>query len=197
MTVRKLRSEPPRIQRRVKSRGGKHMHRRRGLLAVIVGAISIALVFALAGGTAVAKKKKKVYRLDATLSGAVEVPPGDPDGSGTADFKLVTKKGRPKGKVCADFTFQGIDDPMAAHIHPGGPGETGPPVVPFFEGTTPMPSPISICVKAKRGLVKDIGKNPGDYYVNLHNEAFPEGALRSQLGKAGSGGSGGGGATPY
>jgi hypothetical protein len=158
------------------------MQRRRGLLAVIIGAISIALVFALAGGTAVAKKKKKTYKLNATLSGAVEVPPGDPDGSGSANFKLTTKKGKPEGKVCADFTFQGIDDPTAAHIHPGGPGETGPPVVPFFEGT-PMPSPISTCVKAERALVKDIGKNPGDYYVNLHNDAFPAGAIRGQLEK--------------
>ena len=178
------------------------MPRRRGLLAIIVGLSSIALVFALAGGTAVAKKKK-VYRLDSTLVGAVEVPPGDTDGSGTADFKLVTKRGKPKGKVCADFAFQGIDDPTAAHIHPGGPGEIGAPAVPFFEGTTPMPSPISICVKAKRGLVKDIGKNPGDYYVNLHNDAFPAGALRGQLEKSGGGGGGGsgdgggGGGTPY
>src|SRR5829696_1595766 len=129
------------------------MPRRRGLLAIIVGLSSIALVFALAGGAAAAKKKKKVYRLDATLSRPLEVPPGDPDGSGTADCKLVTRKGRPKGKVCADFAFQGIDNPMAAHIHPGGPGEIGAPAVPFFGGTTPMPSPISICVKAKRRLV--------------------------------------------
>jgi hypothetical protein len=167
------------------------MDRRRGLLGVIVGAISIALVFALAGGTAVAKKKK-TYRLNATLSGAVEVPSGDPDGSGTADFKLTTRKGRPKGKVCMDSTFQGIVDPTAAHIHPGGPGETGPPVVPFFEGTA-MASPISTCVKAKRSLVKDIGKNPGDYYVNLHNGDFQAGALRGQLEKGRGGGSSGGG----
>jgi CHRD domain len=180
------------------------MKRRRGLAAAVVGVISIALVFALAGGATAAKKKKKTYRLNATLSGSVEVPPGDLDASGTADFKLVTKRGKPKGKVCADLTFQGIDPPTAAHIHPGGPGETGAPAVPFFEGSTPMPSPIlDFCVKAKRGLVKDIGKNPGQYYVNLHNGAFPAGALRGQLQKKGGGGStdggggGGGGGITY
>jgi hypothetical protein len=171
------------------------MSRRRGLLAAIVGAISIVLVFALIGGAAVAKKKKtKVVKLNAALSGAVETPPGDPDGSGTADFKLKTKKGKPKGKVCFKFTFQGIDDPMAAHIHEGAPGVAGPIVIPFFEGTTAFPSPIEDCVKAERALVKRIGKHPGDFYVNLHNGAFPAGALRGQLEK-GAAGSGGG--TPY
>lgn len=180
------------------------MHRRRGLLVAIVGAVSIALVFTLAGGAAAGKKKKKTVRLVAPdMVGAVEDPPGDPDGSGEASLKLVTKKGRPKGKVCADFTFQGIDPITAAHIHPGGPGEVGAPAVPFFEGSTPMPSPISICVKAKRGLVKDIGKNPSQYYLNIHNGAFPAGALRDQLQKRGGGGStdggggGGGGGITY
>jgi len=171
------------------------MHRRRGLLVAIVGVLAAVLALGLIGGAAAAKKKK-VVKLNAALSGAVEIPPGDPDGSGNADFKLVTKKGKPKGKVCFDITFQGIDDPVAAHIHEGAPGVAGPIVIPFFEGTTPMPSPLEDCLKAKRGLVKRIGKNPGDFYVNLHNAAFPEGAIRGQLGKGGSGGGGGGGG-PY
>jgi hypothetical protein len=173
------------------------MQRRRGLLAAIAGAISIVLVFALIGGAAVAKKRTKVVKLNTALSGVVETPPGDPDGSGTADFKLKTRKGKPKGKVCFRFTFQGIDDPMAAHIHEGPPGVAGAIVVPFFEGTTAFPSPIEDCVKAQRALVKRIGKHPGDFYVNLHNEAFPAGAIRGQLGKGGGSTDGGGGGGPY
>jgi CHRD domain len=174
------------------------MQRRRGPLAVIIGVISVATVFAFAATASAAKKK--TYKLEASMTGAVEEPPGDPNGSGSADLKLVTRKGRPKGKVCFDITFRGIDDPVAAHIHKAPPGVAGPIVVPFFEGTAAFPSPIEDCVKAKRRLVNQIGKNPADFYVNLHNAAFPAGAVRGQLEKRGSGstdGGGGGGGGPY
>jgi hypothetical protein len=168
------------------------MNRRRGLLAAIVGAISIVLVFALIGGAAAGKKKKKTVKLiGPNMNGQVEVPPGDPDGSGDSSFKLKAKK----KQICFNITFQGIDNPMAGHIHEGDEGVAGPIVVPLFESDTGLPSPISDCVKAKKSLIKQIGKKPRDFYVNIHNEAFPAGALRAQLQKKGGGGgsSGGGG----
>lgn len=173
------------------------MHRRRGLLAVIVGAISIVLVFALVGGAAVGKKKRKTVKLFAPdMIGAVDVPPGDPDGSGEASFKLKKTKKR----ICFNISFQGIDNPTDGHIHKGDPGVAGAIVVPLFTGTPGLPSPISDCVKAKKSLIKQIAKHPGDFYVNIHNEAFPGGALRDQLqkksGGGSSGGGGGGGTTP-
>jgi CHRD domain len=174
------------------------MKRRRGLAAAVVGAMSIALVFALIGGAAAGKKKKKTVKLVApNMIGSVEVPPGDPDGSGEATFKLKKKK----EQVCFKVSFQGIDDPFAGHIHPGGPGETGPPLVPMWEGTTGLASPVKDCVDAEKNVIKQIIKNPGDFYVNIHNDAFPAGALRDQLAKKGSssggGGGGGGGGFPY
>lgn len=30
-------------------------------------------------------------------------------------------------------------------------------------------------------LIEDIGTNPGNYYTNLHNGAFPGGAIRGNL----------------
>ncbi|HZA59392.1 MAG TPA: CHRD domain-containing protein [Solirubrobacterales bacterium] len=173
------------------------MHRRRGLLAAIVGAMAVALVFALVGGAAVGKKKRIVKLTAPNMNGQIEVPPGDPDGSGDAKFKLNKRK----KKICFDITFQGIDNPTDGHIHEAPKGEAGEIVVPLFVDTPGLPSPISDCVKAKKRLIKQIGRNPGDFYVNIHNEAFAAGALRAQLKKKGGGGGssggGGGGGDPY
>jgi len=153
------------------------MRRRKALAGVIVGAVSIALVAAAPAGAAKTK-------LTTTLSGANEIPgPGDADGSGQAELTLTQKKGKKKGKVCSDITHQGIDAPFAGHIHEGGPTTDGPIVVPLFENPAGATSPVDECVKAKRSLVKRIAKNPGDFYVNLHNSAFAAGAIRGQLEK--------------
>ena len=129
------------------------------------------------------------------MVGAVESPPGDPDGSGEASFKLVTKRGKPKGKVCADISFQGIDNPNVGHIHPGGAGEVGPPWSRCSTGRAGLPTPISVCVKARSSLVKDIGEASGSVLREHPQRAFPGGALRDQLQKKSGGGStdGGGG----
>jgi CHRD domain len=176
------------------------MKRSRGLAAVVVAAMSVALVFALVGGASAGKKKKKTVKLFAPdMVGAVESPPGDPDGSGEAKFKMKKKK----GQVCFNISFQGIDNPEIAHIHPGGPGEVGPPLIGLWEETTGLASPVKDCVDAEKSAIKQVIKNPGDFYVNIHNDAFPAGALRDQLQKkrgdetSGGGGGGGGGGLPY
>lgn len=172
------------------------MKRRRGLAATVVGVLSIALVLTLVGGALGAKKR--TVKASAALSGAKEVPPADPDGTGTAEFKLKKKK-----KVCYDISFQGIEAPFVAHIHPGKAGVNGPPLITLFESTTStFTSPQKACVDAKKKQIKKIAKKPKNYYVNIHNEEFPGGAIRGQLKKKGggggsSGGGGGGGALPY
>ncbi len=37
------------------------------------------------------------------------------------------------------------------------------------------------CTTTTPELAADIGANPSDYYVNVHNPAFPAGAIRGQL----------------
>ena len=152
---------------------------RRIWVAVLTALASAALV-AL---PAVAAKKKTTPEYDrlAALTGSVEAPnAGDPDGYGAADFRI---KGN---KVCFRIIASNIDRVNAAHIHKAPPGAAGDIVVDLYsaKGTSQtLPPRISGCAKTTTAIAKDIARNPDDYYVNVHNEAFPTGALRGQLSK--------------
>lgn len=114
--------------------------------------------------------------LATTLTGAEEVPgPGDPDGSGTATITL----NQGQGVVCFELSVTNIDPATAAHIHVAPAGVAGPVVV----GLIPPSSGTSsgCVVDVDPDLIKAIRQNPSDYYVNVHNPAFPPGALRGQL----------------
>ena len=116
-----------------------------------------------------------------TLTGAAEVPvPGDPDGSGTATVWLNHGQGR----VCWEISVSDIQPVMAAHIHVAPAGVPGPVVVPLFPPLPDADGFSSGCIEdVSRDLIKAIIQNPEGYYVNVHNAAFPAGALRGQLGK--------------
>lgn len=116
--------------------------------------------------------------LSATLTGAEEVPgPGDPDGSGQAELRLNPGQ----GEVCWTIDVEGIDLPAtAAHIHAGAAGVAGPVVVtlsPPDEGGTASGCQSNIA----RDLIRAIIQHPEEYYVNVHNAAYPDGAVRGQL----------------
>ena len=112
-----------------------------------------------------------------TLLGANEVPsPGDPDGSGTAHITL----NQGQGEICFDITVNNVDTIAASHIHAAPAGTAGPVVVNFNVGA----NGLSGCVIVDADLIKAIRQNPENYYVNVHNPAFPSGALRGQLSKA-------------
>ena len=128
--------------------------------------------------TVVLTAKKGGKKLDATLTGAAEVPgPGDTDGAGTAMLRLRSGQ----GQICASLMVTNITLPAsAAHIHAAAAGVAGPVVV-----TLPTPDAdgnVTGCVAVERSLVKAILMNPADYYVNVHTSDFPAGAVRGQLG---------------
>jgi hypothetical protein len=117
-----------------------------------------------------------------TLTGAAEVPgPGDPDASGTAFITLS----QGQGEVCFDLSWTGIDGTVtAAHIHVGPAGVAGDVVVPLFAGTFAGTDSASDCVSGvSEELIKAIRHDPESYYVNVHSDVFPAGAIRGQLGK--------------
>jgi len=113
-----------------------------------------------------------------TLTGAAEVPPGDPDGSGTATITLNYGQ----GQVCWEISVSGITLPAAAsHIHLAPVGVAGPVVITL---SAPDENGFSSgCTSADRALIKNIIQNPEEYYVNVHNADYQTGALRGQLSK--------------
>ena len=81
-------------------------------------------------------------------------------------------------RLCYILNAPGVETPTAAHIHLGGPGESGAPVVPL---ETRAVGASGGCVELEADLVKALVDNPGGYYVNVHNAAYPGGAVRAQL----------------
>jgi hypothetical protein len=145
---------------------------------VVLAALAAAALVALPA-TAAKKKSTPEYDRLAAMSGSQEAPnPGDPDGYGAADFRI---KGN---KVCFRIIAANIDQVTAAHIHKAPPGQAGDIVVDLFSAkgrNQTLPPRISGCAKTTRAIAKDIARNFDDYYVNVHNPAFPGGALRGQL----------------
>lgn len=120
-------------------------------------------------------------RLEATLTGAKEVPgPGDPDGRGKAQIRLK------KDQICFELSWRNIDAPTAAHIHIGTRDDAGPVVLGLLSVPAPgLGAPVSsvggCATPDNPQLITDIRNNPRGYYVNIHNVAFPAGAIRGQL----------------
>lgn len=115
--------------------------------------------------------------LRATLSGSVEVPgPGDADATGT--FTGRVNPGR--AQLCYNLKVANLARPTMAHIHEGATGVSGPPVVSLRIGTTGFGKG---CSKIDKTLAQKLVRDPENYYVNVHNEQYPSGGARGQLGK--------------
>ncbi len=148
---------------------------------VIRRIIPVAAVALLAGGawaaTSPAQAADGGRPLSATMTGRVEVPPGDPAGTGTASFQVNAGL----GQICYKLTVAHLQGTVtAAHIHVAPAGKAGPIVVPL---KAPVTGTSSGCATVKRSLAKDILMHPAAYYVNVHTTIFPAGAVRGQLHK--------------
>jgi hypothetical protein len=76
--------------------------------------------------------------------------------------------------VCWTIEVADVDPITAAHIHVGSSTTTGGVVVPLGPYT-------GGCTDVSRELALAIITDPSAYYVNVHNAAYPGGALRGQL----------------
>jgi len=121
-----------------------------------------------------------------SMDGRQEVPgPGDPNGSGTFTYQV-------KGwTLCYTITDRYIESAVAAHIHAGKRGAAGPITVTL---KTPVKGSAKGCIEAVKdettknaalvltqSELHGIIHSPHQYYVNVHNAKFPEGAVRDQL----------------
>jgi hypothetical protein len=135
----------------------------------------LLIVLAVLALTSIAADGGRKFSI--TLSGAEEVPPADPDGSGTATITL----NHGQGQVCWELTASNIAPAAAAHIHLAPAGVNGGVVVPL---SPPTSGSSSGCVDGvSQDLIKAIIQNPEAYYVNVHNAEYPGGAIRGQLSK--------------
>ena len=108
------------------------------------------------------------------MNGASEAPgPGDADGFGLAGFRFEGTT------VLYSMQVKNISPPNASHIHRGAAGVPGPVVIPL--ASVFPDNRASGSVAATAALIDEIRDNPEGFYVNVHNPAFPGGAIRAQL----------------
>ena len=133
-------------------------------------------------GVSAAQKAFAGRPLKAVLSGANEVPP-----AGAAAGSALIRLNQGQKRICFTITLTGLGGSpvVGAHIHKGAAGANGgvevalAPVASLDQG-----APAKGCVQnVDVADIKDIRKNPQDYYVNVHTAQFGGGAARGQLSK--------------
>ena len=132
-------------------------------------ALTALAALALTAGPALAAKTS----WDVKLSGANETPAGDPAASGTAKVSIDDAT----NELCYDVATTGLNATMA-HIHKGAKGAAGGVAVPL---DTPKDGATKACKTIDPALAKAILADPAGYYVNVHSDKFPAGAIRAQL----------------
>lgn len=146
---------------------------------VLAAVVTLGLTLAMTGTVAASTPPSHAGRvLHASLTGAAEVPPADPDGLGTA--RIWVNDGQ--RRVCWQLNVANITLPATgAHIHVGAAGVAGPIVVPL--SAPDLTGSAQGCTPVSRSQAKNLIQHPERYYVNVHTTDFPGGAIRGQLQK--------------
>jgi hypothetical protein len=127
---------------------------------------------ALLAPAALAVPRSMHPTLGATLLGKNEVPKGSPTAHGIVNLNL--KSGA--GQVCWTFDLAGVSHPLAAHIHRGRAGVSGPVFIALGKSYK-----AKGCASAPKKMIEAVESNPNAYYVNVHNAKYPNGVVRGSL----------------
>ena len=117
-------------------------------------------------GTALAKDVK------VTLTGAEETPPVTTSATGAGQISIA-KDHTVKGSI----KTTGIDG-VAAHIHVGAPGQSGPPIITLTKGAD---GTWSVPEGSKLTDEQFASFTSGNLYVNVHSPDHKSGEIRAQL----------------
>ncbi|MCA1845955.1 MAG: CHRD domain-containing protein [Actinobacteria bacterium] len=126
------------------------------------------------------KTEGTAVSLKALLAPAEEVPgPGVKDGIGRALINIAGPK------ICSDLKSTMGEKPLKAHIHQGAKGAAGPVVVDLMPEFKPGEAAYqsNTCVDSTDDLTAQLISNPSAFYVNIHSDGHPDGAMRGQLSK--------------
>ncbi|MGK5740105.1 CHRD domain-containing protein [Micromonospora sp. URMC 103] len=137
---------------------------------------------------AIQRARLKPVYFAAEMNGrnAVQVP-GQPAGAGRIVGDLdgrATGLVRVQGdRVTFALSWKDISAPTVGHIHEGSAEVNGPVKVSLF--ATPMPDTATaasgVLTVDDPATADAIRADPGNFYLNLHTEEFPAGAVRGQL----------------
>ena len=120
-------------------------------------------------GAALAAEFRAVMTGDNILTG------GDTDGWGRTRIDVYDDMDR----LCADLEVRSVGEVTAVNIYKGAEGEEGTPVIKL--DTPDDNNDSDDCDAIGDTLADEIQANPGNFYVSVQTQEFPEGAIRGQL----------------
>jgi hypothetical protein len=134
-------------------------------------ALVAAAVF-LVCGSAYAVKVANAINVKVILTGAEETPPVTTTASGGGTISIAADH-----SVSGSIRTRGIDG-TAAHIHVGGPGQSGPPIITLVKGADGL---WSVPPGSKLTDEQYASFRAGNLYVNVHSAEHKPGEIRAQL----------------
>ena len=161
---------------------------------LVIPAILVGLMALVVIGGATAKKPAHsatpVFKLN--LKPSQEVPPSkglkaDAVGSVTFDLERSSAGAITSGEVIFyfNYSFPGSVNIIGLHVHQGAKGANGPVVVSSgiapFTDVDGQGNITTVVTGTPSATLQAILDNPRNYYVNLHTNVNPGGALREQM----------------